>query len=120
MLGVGPRRLRAWQLLLAGLSVVFGCVCSLGWLGSSAAILVECLWCRCPSFLGGDLSSVVGSSLILAEEWVLVSFRVGHGYPVLCVFPVQLGVCDPRAFVCFLWLWRVCSCSLAVCFACAR
>ena len=70
VLGLGPHWLRAWQLLLAGLSVVFGSVCSLGWLGSSSPILAECLGCRCPPFLGGDLSlgSVVGSSLILAEE----------------------------------------------------
>ena len=122
VLGVGPRRLRALQLLLAGLSVVFGCVCSLGRLGSFSPILAECLGCRCPSFLRGDLSlgSVVGSLLILAEEWVLVSFRLGQGYPVMCVFPVQLGMCDHRAFMCFLCLWRVCWCGVAVCFACAR
>ena len=51
---------------------------------------------------------------------MLFFFSVSGVYPVLCVFPVQLGVCDPRAFVCFLCLWRVCWCVVAVCFACAR
>ena len=60
------------------------------------------------------LGWVVGSSPFLAEGWVLAYLGVGGGLPVLCVFVVRAAVCGAHAFVCFVFLWRLCWCGVGV------